>query len=40
MEGSPHKPYFIVLTLWEEIIIRPTKKLVVTYIVGDLALLN
>ena len=40
MEGPPHEPYFIVLTLWEQIIIEPMKKFVTTYVVGDLALLN
>ena len=38
--GLPHEPYFIALTLQEQIIIGPTKKLVITYIVRDLALLN
>ena len=36
----PHKHYFIVLTLQGQIIIGPIKKLVVTYVVGDLALLD
>ena len=36
----PHKPYFIALTLWGEIIIEPTKKLVVSHMVGDLAILD
>jgi len=35
-----HKPYFIVLTLKEKIIIGPTKKLVTSHVVGYLALLN
>jgi len=39
IEG-PYEPYFIALTLWEEIDIGPTKKLVVSYVVGDLVLLN
>jgi len=37
---SPHKQYFIVLILQGEIVIGPTKKLVVSYVVGDLTLLN
>ena len=36
--GPSHKPYFIVLTLKVELVIRPTKKLVTSYMVGDLAL--
>jgi len=40
MRRLSHKPYLIVLTLWGQIIIEPTKKLVVTYVVGDLALLD
>ena len=35
-EGLPHKPFFIVLTLWETMVIRPTKKLVASYMVRDL----
>ena len=38
--GPPYEPYFIVLTLWGQVIIGPTKKLVATYMVGDLALLD
>ena len=38
--GGPYEPYFIALTLWREIVIGPTKKLVVSYVVGDLILLN
>ena len=38
MEGPSHEPYFIVLTLWEQIIIEPMKKLVTTYVVRDLVL--
>ena len=38
--GPPHKLYFITLTLWGEIVIRPTKKLVASYVVEDLAFLN
>ena len=36
----PHKPYFIALTLQEQIIVGPTKKMVASYMVGDLALLD
>ena len=38
--GPPHEPYFIVFTLKGEVIIRPTRKLVISYIVGDLVLLD
>ena len=38
--GLPYKLYFIILALQEQIIIRPTKKMVTTYIVGDLVLLD
>ena len=40
IEGPPHKPFFIVLTLWEILVIGPTKKLVAIYVVGDLAFLD
>ena len=40
MEGSSYELYFIALTLWREIVTGLTKKLVVSYVVGDLALLN
>ena len=40
MGGPPYELYFIMLTLWGEIIIGLTKKLVATYVVGDLVLLN
>ena len=40
IEGPLYEPFFIALTLWEEIIIGPTKKLVALHIVGDLALLD
>lgn len=40
IEGPPHEPYFIVLTLQGQIIIGPTKKMVTSYIVGYLALLD
>ena len=38
--SSPHKLYFIALTLQGQIIIGPTKKTVVSYVVGDLVLLD
>jgi len=38
--GLPHIPYFIALTLQREIIIEPTKKMVTSYVVGDLALID
>ena len=31
-----YKPFFIILILWRTLVIKPTKKLVATYIVGDL----
>jgi len=40
MGGLPHKPYFISLTLQGQIVTGLTKKLVATYVVGDLALLD
>ena len=40
MEEPSHKPYFIMLILWEQVIVGPTKKLVVSHMVGDLALLD
>jgi len=40
MGGLPHEPYFIALILQRQIIIGPMKNLVVTYMVGDLALLD
>jgi len=38
--GLPHEPYFITLILQGKIIVGPTKKLVTTYVAGDLALLD
>ena len=38
--GLPYEPYFIAFTLKGKVIIGPTKKLVVSYIVGDLVLLD
>ena len=40
MEELSYKPYFIALILQGQIIIGPMKKLVTTYIVRDLALLD
>jgi len=40
IEGLPYKPYFIVLMLQEKIIIGPTKKMVATYVIRDLVLLD
>jgi len=40
MGGPSYKPYFIALTLQGQIVIGPTKKLVTTYVVGDLVLLD
>ena len=39
IEGLPYKPYFIALVLWQ-IIMGPTKKIVASYVVGDLVLLD
>ena len=39
-EGPSHELYFIMLTLQERIIIGPTKKLVASHVVRDLALLD
>ena len=39
-EGPPHEPFFIALTLQEKIVIRSTKKWVVTYVVRDLVFLD
>ena len=38
--GLSHKPYFITLTLQGQIIIGLTKKMVTSYVVGDLVLLD
>ena len=40
MGGPSHKHYFIALTLQGPIIIGLTNKMVATYMVGDLALLD
>ena len=39
-EGLSHKLYFIILMLQGQIIVRLTKKIVTSYVVGDLALLD
>ena len=38
--GLPHEPYFIALTLQGQLIVGPTKKLVTSHVIGDLALLD
>ena len=38
--GLLHELFFIALTLWGTLVIGPTKKLVATYMVGDLEFLN
>ena len=38
--GPLHESYFIALTLQGQIIIGPTKKMVTSYMVGDLVLLD
>ena len=37
---SPYEPYFIALMLQGKIIIGPTKKMVASYMVGNLVLLD
>jgi len=37
--GLPHEPYFIAIDNREQVIIRPSKKTVVTYVVGELEVL-
>jgi len=37
--GPPHKPYFIAIDNKEQIIISPSKKIVATYVVGELEIL-
>jgi len=39
-ESPSHEPYFITLILQGQIIIGPIKKMVASYVVGDLALLD
>ena len=38
--GLSHKSYFIAVNIKEQAIIGPNKKIVVTYIIGELVLLN
>ena len=40
MGEPPYESYFIALILKEKLVIRPTKKLVVSYVVEDLVLLD
>jgi len=40
IKGPPHEFFFIVLTLSGVIVIEPTKKLVASYMVRDLAFLD
>ena len=37
--GSPHKPYFIAINNKDQIIISPSKKIVITHVVGELKVL-
>jgi len=37
--GPPHKPYFITIDNREQVIIEPGKKIVATYMVGELKVL-
>ena len=37
--GPPHKPYFIAIGNMEQIIIGPSKKIVATHVVGELAVM-
>ena len=38
-EGPPHEPYFIAINNKDQIIIGPSKKIVATYVVGELEVL-
>ena len=38
--GLFHELYFITLILQGQIIVRPTKKIIISYVVGDLALMD
>ena len=39
-QGGPlHEPYFIAINNREQVIIRPSKKMVATYVVGELEVL-
>ena len=37
--GLPHEPYFIAIDNWGQVIIGPNKKMVATYVVGELKML-
>ena len=37
--GPPHEPYFIAINNWGQVIIGPNKKMVATYVVGELEVL-
>ena len=37
--GPPHEPYFIAINNWEQVIIGPNKKMVATYVIGELEVL-
>ena len=37
--GPPHEPYFIAIDNREQVIIGPSKKIVATYVVGELEVL-
>ena len=37
--GLPHKPYFIAIDNWGQVIISPNKKIVATHVVGELEIL-
>ena len=38
-EGLLHKPYFIAINNWGQVIIGPNKKIVATYVVEELKVL-
>jgi len=37
--GLPHEPYFIAIDNREQVIIRPSKKIVAIYVIGELEVL-
>ena len=37
--GLPHEPFFIVINNREQVIIGPNKKMLATYVVGELEVL-
>ena len=40
-QGSPlHKPYFITINNWGQVIINPNKKIMATHVVGELKVLS